>query len=127
MGLKMCTKAEVKEAIQEALKGVEANQKNLFLIINEVKGTFTDLPCQASVEKIIRAEMRIESLEKLAEKCEKEKNEEVYPRLRDCETGIATLTQQNKDQDGWSVKTWGILMMVVQSLIGIGIYLLVRS
>jgi hypothetical protein len=116
----VCTAAEVDKIISNKIKPIEDS-------IKRIENSIEKMPCQDLLERVIRSEMKIEELDRSSEKFELEKNTEVYPRLRDCETDIATLTQQNKDQDGWSAKTWAILLMIINFIFGVGLYLLVRS
>ncbi len=43
----------------------------------------------------------------------KEKDEEIYPRLRKVETNTARLQEQNKGQDAWSGKVWAMIMIFI--------------
>ena len=116
----MCTKEEVREVVEET----EARIKET---ITEVKLVLSSLPCNAYAKKLIKLEVKHEALDKSSEKFEAEKNKEIYPRLRECEITIATLTQQNKDQDGWSTKTWGIIAGIFITVFGGLMWFLIRG
>ena len=109
----MCTKKEVEEAIAAGVAPLSISIGHIQGDIEEIKEAIKNPPCQGHGDKITRLEMQFEALKESSEKYEEEKNKEIYPRLRDIETSIATLIQQNKGQDEWSSRTWAFIMIFV--------------
>lgn len=109
----MCTKAEVAEVVSSKLAPINVVLTNLTSLVTKIETVLSALPCGTNGEKLVELKYQYEALKESSEKFEKEKNEEFYPRLRDTETSIATLTEQNKGQDAWSAKVWAIILIVI--------------
>ena len=109
----MCTKKEVEDAISAGIGPLVTAMGYIKDDITDIKESIRNPPCQDHGEKITRLQVQFAALKESSEKYEGEKNKELYPRLRDTETAIATLIQQNKGKADWSSKTWAFIMVVI--------------
>ena len=81
--------------------------------LKEIKEHLSDLPCKDHDSKIAENKFALEYLKDAVAELKKEKDEEIYPRLRKVETNTARLQEQNKGQDAWSGKVWALIMLIV--------------
>lgn len=115
----MCSKEEIEAAVSAKIGPVETALVYIGRDIKEIKISLQNPPCKEHGEKIAKLEAGFKSLKELSDKCEIEKNEEIYPRLRLAETDIATLKEQNKGQSEWSARTWALIMILVGAAINL--------
>lgn len=95
--------------------------------LKEIKEHLSDLPCKDHDGKIAENKFALEYLKDAVAELKKEKDEEIYPRLRKAETQVTTLIQQNKGQDDWSAKIWVFILLGIQALSGMIVYFVTRS
>jgi len=108
----VCTKAEVKEVVEDALKGVVASQGHMMALITEIKGSMGALPCNNYNEKIIELQFQHKETEKEIDALEKARDG-LFKMARTSEKDIATLTEQNINQKEISAKTWAMIMVFI--------------
>ena len=95
--------------------------------LKEIKEHLSDLPCKDHDSKIAENKFALEYLKDAVAELKKEKDEEIYPRIRTAETHITTLIQQNKGQDAWSAKVWVLILLGIQTVAGIVAYFMTRG
>ena len=108
----MCTKAEVKEVVEDALKGVIVAQGHLMSSIAEIKSSLNSLPCNNYNEKIIELQFQHKEVAKEIDSFKKSKDL-LFDMSRDNTKDIATLTEQNINQKEVSAKTWAMIMVFI--------------
>lgn len=95
--------------------------------LKDIKEYLNDLPCKDHDSDIQENKFEIKHLKAAVAELKKEKDEEIYPRLRKAENKVATLIQQNKGQDDWSAKVWVFILLAIQTIAGIAAYFLTRG
>lgn len=95
--------------------------------LEEIKEVLGNLPCQDHESRIAKLEIQFQMLDNQATKNEDDKNKEIYPRLRELETSMATVTEQNKGQDAWSGKIWALILMGINAVYIVVIYFITRG
>lgn len=108
----MCTKAEVKEVVEGALKGIIVSQGHMMALITEIKSSMSSLPCNSYNEKIIELQFQYKGTNKAIESLTKTRDS-LFKMTRDNEKDIATLTEQNINQKEISAKTWAMIMVFI--------------
>lgn len=95
--------------------------------LKDIKEHLNDLPCKDHDSDIQENKFEIKHLKAAVVELKKEKDEEIYPRLRKAETKVATLIQQNKGQDEWSAKVWVFIMLGIMMIKEFAMYMLTRG
>jgi len=92
--------------------------------LEEIKEILSDLPCKDHDSQIQENKFNINHLKEGFAEIKKEKDDEIYPRLRKAETRVATLIEQNRGQDAWSSKIWVFIMLGILTVKEIAVYYL---
>ena len=108
----MCTKAEVKEVVEDALQGLITSQGHMMNLIAEIKGSMGALPCNNYNEKIIGLQFQHKEVDRDISALNKTR-EALFKMTRDNEKNIATLTEQNINQKEISAKTWAMITVFI--------------
>lgn len=95
--------------------------------LKEIKGSLSELPCDDLGKDVAENAFEIKHLKEAVAELKKEKDEEIYPRLRKAENRVTTLVEQNKGQDAWSAKAWVLILLGIQSVCAVVVYFLTRG
>lgn len=82
----MCTKAEVKEVVDDSLKGIVAIQAGIATSILKIEASLGNLPCNLYNEKILKLQFEHEAAEKEMDSL-RESRTILFDRVRELEDG----------------------------------------
>lgn len=119
----MCTKAEVKEVVEDALKPITISQKYVEKSMKEFRDSISMLPCGDLSKRVMKLEFENADQSKEIENLNK-----VWPATRKLDkktsaldTRIATLEERSNNQKEWSTKTWALLILGINLLFGLAL------
>ena len=110
----MCTKAEVREVIEDVMAPIVVSQQHLSAALIEMKGALAALPCNQATKDIMELTFQQKEDNKSITDLQKTK-EDLYKKYREIEKPVDELVRwQCEVKEGkkdWSAKTWAMLMI----------------
>ena len=111
----------------ETLESLPIKFEMILEFLRRIEEHINDLPCKDHDGQIQENKFHVERLREDYAELIKEKNEEIYPRIRKVEGKVIKLTQQNEGQDAWSGKVWALIMLGLNSVFLVAMYFLTRG
>ena len=133
MGPKKCCEIffqsgkEEKGMADETIESLAIKFGVILEYLKEIKGNLSELPCDDLGKDVALNAFEVKHLKEAVAELKKEKDDEIYPRLRKAENRLATLTQENKGQAFLSDKMWGLLGLMLGAGASALIYFLTRD